>query len=196
MLAFRPPYVLFLFLLGGGLWAGCESAPDTPAAYRAWMQDPAHGLVDRTTVGGLQLTMQYLPRGLIAHQRGTATDSLLRFRLTIRPEGTEHDVMRRGAQSLDAYRDRMQTFSFHMQDRLRLHTGDGTHRPLHVAMGHVYGLKKGREFSIVFADPSGALRASDRLDVVLTDDVLGTGITHFTFDGASLRQVPPFPSTR
>ncbi|WP_139926242.1 hypothetical protein [Hymenobacter sp. DG01] len=53
--------------LGGSLTGCCSSSLEAPAL-RAYVQDPAHGLVQHTTVGSAELTCAYRPTELLVAQ--------------------------------------------------------------------------------------------------------------------------------
>ena len=62
-------------------------------------------------------------------------------------------------------------------------------------MEHVYQLKPGRDFNIVFA-PSDeneliSIRKKPELDIVFEDGYFDTGISHFIFKQEKIKNIPP-----
>ncbi len=193
-------YLIGLLLAICGLPA-CRPAT-TEAGFYQWLHDPANGLVQTRQIGGLQLSVKYLPAELLAHRElgGAASprqaDSLRNryrrshtFLLTVKPStaGRGEDVMYHGLNSYQAYKQRVMELNFNLAEYVRLQDGERELKPLLHTLENTYGTTEGRSLYLVFEN---AANGGAALDFVFADEVFGTGISHFRFRKSDLAQIP------
>ncbi len=180
----------------------CGPGPKTEAAFYGWLHDPDNGLVQTRQIGDLQLTVKYLPAELLAYREGKdATprqlDSLRNryhqshaFLLTLKPIGSVSgggDVMYRGVGNYQAYKRRVMDLNFNLDRYVRLRDSEKEVKPLLHTLENTYGATEGRSLYLVFEN---AAAGGSALDFVFSDEILGTGISHFRFRKSDLENVP------
>jgi hypothetical protein len=195
---------IFIGLLAVCLLPACQPGTKTETAFYQWLHDPSNGLVQTRQIGDLQLSVKYLPAELLAYRehRGTdyspqQTDSLRNryrqshaFLLTIKPIGPVSegkDVMYRGVGSYGAYKRRVMDLNFNLDQYVRLKDGAKEVKPLLHTLENTYGATEGRSLYLVFEN---AAASGTTLDFVFSDEILGTGISHFRFRKSDLENVP------
>ncbi len=186
---------------------GCGGSPEANVRYsRSWVSDPENGLVQVKEVGGLRLTAQFVPVGLLIDEEVQASGGGTSLRDSLRAAYGESvnfifsyqsrdtasapqvDVAMQGAGSYQTYAERTTAMNFDMKDQISLKTSAGVVQPVLVVAENGYGFNTGRRLSIAFADPEGKIRAGGSVDLVVHDIVFNTGIHHFGFDGAQIRR--------
>ncbi len=190
-----------LLLTACGLPA-CGPGPKTETAFYAWLHDPGNGLVQTRQIGDLQLSVKYLPAELLAYREGKGAtpqrvDSLRNryrqshaFLLTLKPVGSVaggSDVMYRGVGNYQAYKQRVMDLNFNLDRYVRLRDGEKEVKPLLHTLENTYGATEGRSLYLVFEN---AAAGGTDLDFVFSDEILGTGISHFRFRKSDLENVP------
>jgi hypothetical protein len=193
----------FIGLLAVCLLPACQPGPKTEAAFYAWLHDPGNGLVQTRQIGDLQLSVKYLPAELLAYREGKGAgyspqraDSLRgryrqshAFLLTFKPVGSVAggDVMYRGVGSYGAYKQRVMDLNFNLDRYVSLRDGEKEVKPLLHTLENTYGATEGRSLYLVFEN---AAAGGSTLDFVFSDEILGTGISHFRFRKSDLENVP------
>ncbi|MEO6039642.1 MAG: hypothetical protein ABIQ93_14610 [Saprospiraceae bacterium] len=185
-----------------------EGACRRELSFEGWLHylsNPANGLVQERSAGGMHFRMKYLPPTYFAWRDTKAaiqpvnTDSLLAlythsltFLLTMEPaKGQQFDVTRTGVNNYKEFGDRIMAMSFGLAEDLRLEAGGATIPAALAQMEQTYGLEQGRNVLVVF--PS-ALPGQD-FDVLFTDRIFGTGIHRFHFDDRALQGIPALTLT-
>lgn len=187
----------------------CRPGPKTEAAFYAWLHDPDNGLVQTRQIGDLHISVKYLPAELLAYRelKGGApsrqADSLRNryrrshaFLLTLKPVGYDSggdpggDVMYRGVGNYAAYKKRVMDLNFNLDRYVRLRDGKKELKPLLHTLENTYGATEGRSLYLVFEN---AAAGGSALDFVFSDEILGTGISHFRFRKSDLENVPSLP---
>jgi len=180
----------------------CRPGTKTEAAFYAWLHDPGNGLVQTRRIGDLHISVKYLPAELLAYRelKGGAppgrADSLRNryrrshaFLLTLKPVGYDSggDVMYRGVGSYAAYKRRVMDLNFNLDRYVSLRDGEKEVKPLLYTLENTYGATEGRSLYLVFEN---AAAGGSALDFVFSDEILGTGISHFRFCKSDLENVP------
>jgi hypothetical protein len=206
-----PTWLCLLALVVG---ACGRSGPDDFAGYRQKIGDPDAGLVQSRQIGGMRLTVKYLPPEYLAYQElrsggdhteGTR-DSLLRiyrgsmsFLLTIAADGDgEHrssqDVMMHGVANYQEFAERSLAMNFDMARYVTLNIDGRKIRPVLATMDSDYGMSSARNIVLVFSDgiDGKAIERASNLDFIFSDEIFETGISHFPFSGDDIRNRPTF----
>ena len=191
-------------LLAVCLLPACQPVPKTEAEYYRWLHDPENGLVQTRQIGDLQLSVKYLPAELLACRelKGVSptprqVDSVRNrygqsraFLLTVKPRtaGRGEDVMYRGVGGYQDYKERVMELNFNLGRYVSLKDGEKEVKPLLHTLENTYGTTEGRSLYLVFENVASDAPA---LDFVFSDEVFGTGISHFRFRKSDLEQAPP-----
>ena len=187
--------LLMLFVMGCG-----DRELDTVnsvGALRVYAKDPMHGLLRTRSFSTLVWKVNLLPRE-IAEEGGIALGAsgagTIHFVVNIAPGSAYRggDVMTNGVASYETYADRMIQLNFRMGENVRLQVGSHELSPKLCHMENTYGLSDDRNLHIVFADPylSTDLRQLPTMDLVITDWIFGTGISHYPFKSEHLQKIP------
>lgn len=129
-------------------------------------------------------------------------DSLLKtyqnstsFLLTFKPkEGHKgDDIMFKNVANYKEYIERAVDLNFDLENKLVLKTNVGNFTPVLSSLENTYGLTKGRQVYIVFADKNikNEINNASVFDLVYTDDTYNLGILHFTFDFEKIKKNSP-----
>ena len=193
------------------LWGCGDHHVDSIEEYSAWLNDPAHHLVQSKVINGLQLTVKYLPPEYMAYQdiRNSTNSSAwyrdsiialyrsnVHFLLSIGLDGEERrnaDVMTSGVGSYPEFARRVLDMNFDMENHILLKTRGGECRPVLAVMENTYGIKGRRDIVVAFSPAAGDLKNTDEMDFVLYDEIFGTGISHFVFQKNNMNGVVRFP---
>lgn len=198
-------------LLSVALLSGCApGAIDSEEALFAWMHNPDNGLSRQRSTAGLEVSFQYLPPAYLAWREATGMeqctpqqfDSLLAlyntgytFIMTLGPDkeaGETFDVMYAGVHNEAEYNERVQQLNFQIGNYLQLKTAGGSYAPVLSRMENTYGLASHRKIYLVFNtdNPNSDLFTAKELDLTFSDELFGTGISHYVFDRAQLTAEP------
>ena len=208
------PILLILSLVFTGLGA-CSPRSLSETDFYRWLNDSDNGLVQTRKVNRVEVTVKYLPAGLLAYKEWKRLpgagqgdlDSLRNlyghshaFLLTLKPdkEGSApqsqlpEDVLYRGVDSYQAYQQRIRQLNFGMADCVELRTDKGVFKPVLHTLENTYGVVGHRSIYLVFTEESGqhGLFSGQPLDFTFKDDFFDTGIHHFLFDPNQFQQAP------
>jgi hypothetical protein len=95
--------------------------------------------------------------------------------------------MYRGVGNYQAYKRRVMDLNFNLDRYVRLRDGEKEVKPLLHTLENTYGATEGRSLYLVFEN---AAAGGSTLDFVFSDEILGTGISHFRFRKSDLENVP------
>ncbi len=200
-------WIFFLFLLG--FLSGCQKKFSSVQEYYAWLNQEESGMVREKKVGNLAFEVKYLaPEYLAIREAGSkATDlalldslkgtykNSLTFLLTfshVVPTG--RDIMFDGISSKPEYTQRMHRMNFGFDEMVFLNTDEGDVYPKLTSLENVYGATDKRAVFVVFsgAQADKLWKRGKELDLVLNDEIFGTGIIHFRFNREDLESMPAF----
>jgi len=166
-----------------------------------YINDPNHGLVQKTKVGDVDVQLSYEPSGLLVAQELTAAgagkkpvlDSLEKkyshnyyFLLKFSKDNKE---LIRQLGSFSRYSDMVQVLSFQMQQYINLTTAvHDTVEMSDYAFEQTYGM--GNANTLLIAFPKEKIGAADRLDVNLAECGFGIGSLKFNFDKKDIDRTP------
>ena len=179
--------VLLLFI------SACQSAALRPAEYQAWMQDTDHGLRIVREIAPYRVEAQYLPPAYMAARQGIeqykqVKDSKeLNFQLRISTLDRQQTVLRKDLQSPEEYQERVQYFSFELEDRLKLIAGPDTLSPVLYHFVRSYDVSPDLDCMLTFAAPTADLQS---FRLLWDDDLLGMGPVHFLFHLPAREDIP------
>lgn len=171
-----------------------ETKTSDPAKYLAWIADPEHGLAIARTVRDRRVSVQYLPAEYRAFRQLTSghaasqvardsaksvADRSVAFMVSVGPEGDDDAA----AIVSDELRQRLEQAGTAAGDFAVLHADGRTYKPVLTTWDHDNGLGARRSVEVVFVDEQNPGRLADAraYDLVVQDDMLGTGINHFVF---------------
>lgn len=186
--------------------SGCDNTLNSKQELLQWMSDADHGLVKSKSVNGLKLTAKYLPPEYLTLKELNFSEveksqydsifdhysSLRTFLLTIGPDGKESsNVMFHNLISTNDYKQRVERLNFDIASFISVKTSEGEHTPVLFTLENTYELASHKSIYLVFSgeDDSGLLTAS-KLDLKFTDELFGTGISHFVFDKNKIDAIP------
>lgn len=199
--------LLCLLLLVCG--SACQKRTVPLQDYVAWLHDPDHGTVQSKRVGGLQISVKYVPPeysvyrqiredpalalqrdSLIAEQQKSMT-----FLLSLAPDstiGARGNITMRGISSYQEFAERVMLFNFHMDEYLRLGVGSKRYEPVLTSLDNTYGLNKSTLFTVVYPSPKNSKVSDRQEDITFTwnDMIFSTGIHHFVFRKEDLENIP------
>jgi hypothetical protein len=174
----------------------------------AFLNNPDHGFVVTKSINNVVMSVKYLPGEYLAFKEMKSSqsnksqaDSLLRayrntrtFLLTLQPDSskTGGELMYKGISAYSDYKVRVVELNFNLAQYITLRTSDRIYAPVLTNMENSYNTVNKITFTVVFADdrPDNRLIHADELDFVFTDEIFGTGISHFVFDKRKLDQLP------
>jgi hypothetical protein len=181
------------------LGTGCGSDACTPDAYRTWIGAHKDALSTQISHSGLSFSLTYLPVDWLALQE-TTTDNALDFnkiretysgmeyyRLRVSLAGAQGDILQYQATSQEEYYQRVEYFSFGMQQDLRMLNGQDT---LPCKLFHFernYGAAPFADFMIGFEDREG--NKSDRV-LIYNDRVYSTSIFQLSIPAENIQNIP------
>jgi hypothetical protein len=204
-------YILLFFLF---LQFGCSpSSCDTYEEYLSYLNDEENGLVKYRKSKGMTISLKYLPTDFLVYRelgnisvknqkildslRGQYTESIT-FLMTIEPDAHEEksnqrDITFEGIGNYEQYKERILLMSFGIESRIDLKTDKGDFVPVLVNMEQSFGLKKGRDFIVVFVPGKGTSKDffnSSTYDFIYDDEIFDLGINHFVFDKKDIDALP------
>lgn len=176
--------------------------------YNKWLSNSNNNCKVIKEVNGMIIEVKYLPAAYLAlkelneNQSIEEYNSLLNsyknsttFSVTFKPkEGhTGNDVMFDGVRDYKEYIERAMELNFDLESKIKLKANGQHYTPVLSSLENTYGLTKGRQVFIVFADKTkqGELENSNSMDLVYQDETYNLGILHFTFDLNSIRKKLP-----
>ena len=180
--------------------SGCgRTGTSDMAEYLQWVNDPAHGLVVSRTVGGLRITVKYLPpeyrvfRELQASRKVESPDAESRTKaerrnaqsvavlFTIAPDSTAGvsvgliDPLAVAAQGAE--------LNAALGEHLRIRADGHEYAPALSTLDNDGGIRSAITITAVFVDEGNPTRLvqARNYEVVFDDPMFGTGISHFSF---------------
>ncbi len=149
-------------------------------------------------ISGFEVKMEYQPRHLLAPDTGSAKQNNdLNFVLTIAPLKDYNDeykaTMFEKITKFEEYKDRVYNLNFEMDKlvEMSLDGGSTAYVPVLFNTENTYGLTKEIKINVVFAPQKSAqeFTAAQELDLVFTDEIFDTGISHFVFDNHKINNI-------
>ncbi len=151
-------------------------------------------------VSGFEVKMEYLPKHLF--QQDTAQhlkNQDLNFVLTIAPVKDYNDeykaTMFEKITKFEEYKDRVYNLNFEMDKLVEMSLDGGSiaYAPVLFNTENTYGLTKEIKINIVFAPQKSVqeFTVAKELDLVFTDEIFETGISHFVFDNHKINNISP-----
>ncbi len=191
---------IYLFL---ALLTGCWTRDTTVATKEellAWVSLKKNGYTGSKVVGEVKYTCKVLPSLYLAWRDMELEDGLdpdrldevrarydssLVFLFNISPEDPEADwdVMTANVEDYEGYREKVKKMSFDMNDNFSLLIDGESRRPAIVRLENHYGIKRGRNLTLVF-DLEGATQEElfrKRFALAYDDDLFHSGKTRFHF---------------
>lgn len=176
--------------------------------YNKWLSNSENGCKVIKEVNGMIIEVKYLPinylalKELDANRTTQQFDSLVKiyqysttFSITFKPkEGHQgNDVMFDGISDYKGYIERAMELNFDLESKIKLNANNQTYSPVLSSLENTYGLTKGRQVYLVFADKTqkGELEKSSTIDLVYADETYNLGILHFTFDYNAIKKNLP-----
>lgn len=180
--------------------------------YLSWMNDEANGLVMSKEVGGITIKVKYLPPNYLAYQdlsgqtiiKKQESDSIIKsydksltFLMTIGVDGEvkKGDVMYQGIKDYAAYKERLYTMNFDIENDITIKIGGKKYHPVLSNLENGYGLTSSRNITLVFvpeAKEEKSFYTSEEIQFTYDDDLFDTGINHFTFNREDINNIPSF----
>jgi hypothetical protein len=191
------------------IFTGCKNTTVSHAIeYNEWLNKSENACKVSKEVNGMIIDVKLLPQNYLALKESETKDgynkydSLLKtyehsttFLLTFKPkEGHKgNDVMFEGVENYSDYIERSTELNFELESKIVLKTNKGSFAPVLSSLENTYGLTKGRQVYLVFADKNlkNEIQNSDLLDLVYTDDIYNLGILHFTFNYEKIKRNLP-----
>jgi hypothetical protein len=210
--------IIVLIVLIACLTSSCDRKRiEDPKEYFKWINNPDHHLVVTKNVNDVELIVKYLPPEYMAYRELSGQkkfsekerDSLINyysmsktFLLTINSKGEgkqkPSDIMFRGIDKYQDYKERSFEMNFSMEDFVSLVTDKGTYKPVLNTLENTYGLSSSRTILFVFADSNKGrdLNNAKELDFLFEDEFFSTGVHHFEFEKDDLDNIPYFIFTK
>ena len=187
-------YMLFAFL-----FVGCDFNSLSPERYARWMTTNQSRLSAHSTQADLNLSLSYLPADWLAlreagvENTGTLAKArteyagLEYYRLRIALQSGQGDVLQFKAGSTDEYYQRVEYFSFGLQNDIRLLAGKDT---LPCRLFHFernYGAAPYADFMLGFDE-----KPENRTDRILfyDDKVFSNSLIHLTIPAETIQRIP------
>ena len=176
-------------------------------AYFQWLNNAENGLVQEKYANGFKVSAKYLPPEYLVYneikksqytqadidQLMTKYKANATFMLTIAPDERKEegrDVVYYEVFDEAAYKERVQELNFHIGEYIELQVGDQSMAPVLHHMENTYGLGKHRNFLLVFGGTESGVTNAEEVDLVFSDEIFKTGISHFVFETEHLEAVP------
>ena len=173
-----------------------------------YINDPGHGLVQKTKVWDVDVQVSYAPSGLLVSQelvasRGQGNKNVLdslekkysrNYYFFLKFSKDNRELIRQLG-SFSRYSDMVQVLSFQMQQYINLTTAArDTVEMSDYAFEQTYGM--GNANTLLLAFPREKIDKAEALDVNLAECGFGIGSLKFKFDKADLDQVPRLDYSR
>ncbi|MDI9341685.1 MAG: hypothetical protein QM534_14030 [Sediminibacterium sp.] len=180
------------------------------SAYRKYIFNPEHGLVQTREVSGLVYKVNYLPGAYLAYNTceglsglsGRGKDSIvssygqsLTFLLNIGPAKNEDvDITRLGVANYEEFANRLEQMAFKAGDWITLRVGEKEYRPAIVRMENINAQERSRNFMVVFESSEAFKKDLDLGDwtFIYNDALFETGINKFLFRKKDIDALPEF----
>ncbi len=198
---YKSSFILFSLLT---CFYSCNDSIDSKEELLTWMADVDNGYVKKNRANGFLLSMKYLPTEYLAinemNKDGNSSklyneylkefENSKTFILTIVHEDKTIDASTYKVSNLSEYSKRITDLSFNIKDIVYLKTNTGKKiSPVLTTMENEYELGNKKTFYLVFSD-EGKIMASEKIDIILEDTFLDTGLSHFVFDTNKLNSLP------
>lgn len=191
--------ILTLLLLA--MLAACGRGTSSPGAYLQWVENEANGLRQTRTIGDIKVSLQYKPVDYIvaAEQKTSVLDKPVKTRrnelegayyFSLRyalSNGKVKDIMRYDLADEAEYQDRMNYFSFGLQNDIFLVAGKDTLPCVLYNNTRSYGLSPFMDAVIAFPRTH---KENDDLQLVVNDHVFGSGPLKFTISKSDIESTP------
>lgn len=196
----RYTYIIALLLLFSSCWQYDELSP---LEYVKWIENPSNGLVLEKEQNELIFKLQYkpieyvvasqerkieLPESVFAKAK-SQMDGLQYFTLRLRSGNEEQPLLDKDRMTLEEYDQRVNYFSFGMQNDLVLFDGQDSLRCLLYHFERAYNLTDENTFLLGFDLPSNQ-EAINSKKLIYKDQFLGVGQIELTIDKANLSNIP------
>lgn len=180
-------------------------------AYMKWFSDADNGLTRTKQVNGYLITLKYIPAEYLIYKEFngmvSATvakkDSIaeyykhnLNFVLSISPTGSDDEgrnILYDKIEKFEDYKSRVFDINFDVENLIELKLDEGVSlAPSIYNVENTYGLSKELNFNLVFSPQAsmGSFDQVDQIDLVFSDYIFETGISHFVFDKKDLKNLP------
>ncbi len=149
-------------------------------------------------VSGFEVKMEYIPKHLFASaDPAIKPNGDLNFVLTIAPIKDYDDeykaTMFEKISKFEEYKERVFNLNFEMNKLVELSLDDKpeVYVPVLFNTENTYGLTKEIKINLIFAAKSvkGEFKEAHKIDVVFTDEIFETGISHFVFDNHIINNI-------
>ncbi len=171
-----------------------------------YISDPAHGLIQKTTVEEADVSVDFEPSSMLAANEFTAgsrRDSVTLHGLQAKYSpnyyflvkfSKNHKELIRQLPSFSDYSEMVQVLSFRMQQYINLTTDRDTLQMSDYTYEQTYGM--GNANMLLIAFPKKGISGADRLDINLAECGFGLGSLKFSFRKSDLDKVPELDYTK
>lgn len=174
----------------------------------SFINDEKNGYHKRRELGDKIVHVKYIPNEFLAYRELknlnqlessrldsliNAYDNSLTFLLSVGPKDNEGvDIQYDGVEDMQAFKDKTLDMNFNMEEYIVLKTDLLELEPTLVSMDNIYGMKKSRDFMVVFTpanqQQSEELKKAKEIDLVLDGALFDLGISHYVFNTAEINK--------
>lgn len=176
-----------------------------PRDYLSWMENPNNGMIVSHRISDMSFSVFYKPLDYVALKELDKTDvdlpeltkkreeleGLQYFTLRIASEESK-DLLRAHETSSEDYNLRIQYFSFHMQNDIRLVDGRDTIPCVLNHFERTYGLAPYRDFVLAFdqSENSGQQNEISDKTIIYEDRIFGKGTVKLKVKAQDIKHIP------